>query len=161
MTLTIFIALCLLGCGFMQYVLIRWIRDEQLQAQTRRGECKEQDRKQPQTMTSKKNQANQRQRSNCYKQLVDLEHGTRRFESSLHCSERIAYERIARSLIPRKKGWEEGTCLISGTEQRSGKGTVDGSRRAGWTIHVIQLNGGRTEQSCLTSFSSVRLRCFS
>jgi hypothetical protein len=30
----------------MQYVLIRWIRDEQIQAQTRRGECKEQDRKQ-------------------------------------------------------------------------------------------------------------------
>jgi hypothetical protein len=54
MTLTIFIAVCLLGCGFMQYVLIRWIRDEQLQAQTMRGECKEQGRKQPHTMTAKK-----------------------------------------------------------------------------------------------------------
>jgi hypothetical protein len=103
MTLTIFIALCLLGCGFMQYVLIRWIRDEQLQAQTRRAECKEQDRKQPHIVT-KENQPNQTQRCNCYKRLVDLEHGTRRFESSLHCSERIAYERIARSLTLRKKG---------------------------------------------------------
>jgi len=94
MTLTIFIALCLLGCGFMQYVLIRWIRDEQLQAQTRRAECK---------VTSKENQSNQSQRANCYKQLVDLEHGTGRFESSLDCSERTAYERIARSLTPRKR----------------------------------------------------------
>jgi len=82
MTLTIFIVLCLLGCGFMQYILIRWIRDEQLQAQTMRGEFKERDRKQPHTMTAKKNQPNQSQRSNCYKQLVDLEHGARRFESS-------------------------------------------------------------------------------
>jgi|SRR5580692_699119 hypothetical protein len=104
MTLTIFIALCLLGCGFMQYVLIRWIRDEQLQAQTGRSECQEQDRKQPHLVTSKENHPNQSHRSNCYKQLVDLEYGTRRFESSPHCSERIAYERIARSLTPRKKG---------------------------------------------------------
>jgi len=94
MTLTIFIALCLLGCGFMQYVLIRWIRDEQLQAQTRRAECK---------VTSKENQPNPSQRSKCYKQLVDSEQGKRRFESSLDCSERIVYERIARSLTPRKK----------------------------------------------------------
>ena len=103
MTLTIFIALCLLGCGLMQYVLIRWIRDEQLQAQTMRGECKEQDRKQPHIVTPKKNQPDQNQRSNCYKQLVDSEQGKRRFESSLDCSERIVYERIARSLTPRKR----------------------------------------------------------
>jgi hypothetical protein len=43
----------------------------------------------------------------------------------------------------------------------SGKGTVNCSRRAGWAIHLIQLNGGRTEQSCLTSCSSARLRFFS
>jgi hypothetical protein len=29
MTLTVFIALCLVGCGFMLYVLLQWIRDTQ------------------------------------------------------------------------------------------------------------------------------------
>ena len=98
MTLTIFIAVCLLGCGFMQYVLIQWIRDEQLQAQTMRGECKEQDRKQLHIENTSPTKVNVP--TSIGSQLVDFE----RSESSLHCSERIAYERIARSLTPKKRG---------------------------------------------------------
>jgi hypothetical protein len=89
----------------MQYVLIRWIRDEQLQAQTMRGECKEQDRKQLHIVTSKNTSPTKvNVPTSIGSQLVDFEHGTRRSESSLHCSERIAYERIARSLTPKKRG---------------------------------------------------------
>jgi hypothetical protein len=50
--------------------------------------------------------------------------------------------------------------LIAWHKAPGGKGNVNGSRRAGWAIHVIQPNGGRSEQSWLTSFSSAQLRCF-
>jgi hypothetical protein len=48
--------------------------------------------------------------------------------------------------------------LIACHKEPDGKGNVIGSWRPSWVIHVIQPNGGRTEQSCLTSFSSVQLR---
>lgn len=102
MSLTIFIALCLLGCGFMLHVLFHWIRDTQPENAT--GGCKgrEQDRKQLHVVTSSKtNRVNAPTARDS--QLADMGRQTKRFESSLDYSERIAYERIARALTPRKR----------------------------------------------------------
>ena len=104
MTLTIFIALCLLGCGFMVYVLLQWIRDTQPKNSTGGCEGTEGDRKQPHVVTFSKisrNKANAPTATDS--QLVDTGQRTKRLESSLDYSERIAYERIARALTPRKK----------------------------------------------------------
>jgi hypothetical protein len=104
MTLTIFIALCLLGCGFMLYVLLHWVRDTPSKKATGGCEDREQDRKQLHIVSSGKtnrNKVNAPAATDC--QLVDRGQRTKRFESSLDYSERIAYERIARSLTPRKR----------------------------------------------------------
>ena len=104
MTLTIFIALCLLGCGFMLYVLLHWVRDTPPKEAT--GGCKdrEQDRKQLRIVSSSKTNRNKVNAPTATdSQLVDMGQRTKRFESSLDYSERIAYERIARALTPRKR----------------------------------------------------------
>jgi len=103
MTLTIFIALCLLGCGFMLYVLLHWLRDTQPENAT--GGCKgQQDRKQLHVVSSSKTNRNKVNAPTATdSQLVDMGQRTKRFESSLDYSERIAYERIARALTPRKR----------------------------------------------------------
>jgi hypothetical protein len=104
MSLTIFIALCLLGCGFMLYVLLQWIRDTQPRNATGGCEGKEQDRKQPHIVSSSKTNRNKLNSPTATdSQLVDMGQRTKRFESSLDYSERIAYERIARALTPRKR----------------------------------------------------------
>jgi hypothetical protein len=96
MTLTIFIALCLLGCGFMLYVLLQWIRDTQPKKST--GGCEG-----THVVTFSKTSRNKvNVKTATDNQLLDIGQRARRFESSLHYSERIAYERIARSLTPRK-----------------------------------------------------------
>jgi hypothetical protein len=104
MTLTIFIALCLLGCGFMLYVLLHWVRDTQPENAT--GGCKgQQDRKQLHIVSSSKTDRNKVIAPTATdSQLVDMGQRTSRFNSSLDYSEPIAYERIARSLAPRKRG---------------------------------------------------------
>jgi len=104
MTLTIFIALCLLGCGFMLYVLLHWVRDTQPENAT--GGCKgrEQDRKQLHIVSCSKTNRNKANAPTATdSQLVDKGQRTSRFNASLDHSERIAYERIARSLTPRKR----------------------------------------------------------
>jgi hypothetical protein len=45
MTLTVFFALCLLGCGFMLYVLLQWIREDTQPKNATGGEGRKQDRK--------------------------------------------------------------------------------------------------------------------
>jgi hypothetical protein len=99
MTLTIFIALCLLGCGFMLYVLLH------TQPENASGGCKgQQDRKQLHIVSSSKTDRNKVIAPTATdSQLVDMGQRTSRFDSSLDYSERIAYERIARSLAPRKR----------------------------------------------------------
>jgi|SRR5580704_5670692 hypothetical protein len=72
MTLTVFIALCLVGCGFMVVTFSKTSRNKV---------------NVPTAIDS---------------QLVDMEQRTSRFNSSFDYSERLAYERIARSLTPRK-----------------------------------------------------------
>jgi len=47
MSLAIFIALCLLGCGFMLYVLFHWIRDTQPNNSSESCEGTERNRKEP------------------------------------------------------------------------------------------------------------------
>jgi hypothetical protein len=113
MTLTVFIALCLLGCGFMLYVLFQWIRDPQPNNATWGSEAKEQDRKQPHIVNSSK-LAKSRVNVPTARdsRVIRIGQGTRRFESGLHHSERICYERIARSLTPGKKDVEEGVSLV-------------------------------------------------
>jgi hypothetical protein len=103
MTLTIFIALCLLGCGFMLYVLLHWVRDTQPRNAT--GGCKgQQDRKQLHIVSSSKTDRNKVIAPTATdSQLADMGQRTKRFESSLDYSERIAYERIARALTPQKR----------------------------------------------------------
>src|ERR1700730_1399080 len=66
MTLTIFIALCLLGCGFMLYVLLHWLRDTQPENATVRRKGRAQDRKQLHIASSSKT-IRQSQRFNCYR----------------------------------------------------------------------------------------------
>jgi len=104
MTLTIFIALCLLACGFMLYVLLHWVRDTQPENATGGCKSREQDGKQLHLVSSSKinrNKANAPTATDS--QLVDMRQRRSRFNSSLDYSERIAYERIARSVTPRKK----------------------------------------------------------
>ena len=105
MTLTVFIALCVVGCGFMMYVLLQWIRDTQPTNSTGSCEGTERDGKPPHVVTLGKTR---RHKVNVptatHNQPLDIGQGARRFESSLEYSERIAYERIARSLTPRKTG---------------------------------------------------------
>jgi hypothetical protein len=104
MTLTIFIALCLLGCGFMLYVLLHWVRDTPPKKATGGCNDREQDRKQLRIMSPSKTNRNKVNAPTATdSQLVDMGQRTKRFESSLDYSERIAYERIARALTPRKK----------------------------------------------------------
>jgi hypothetical protein len=104
MSLTIFIAFCLLSCGFMLYALLHWIRETQAKDSTGSYEDTERDRKQPHVVTFSKTSRNEANvptaRDN---QVLDIGQGPRRLESSLHYSERIAYERIARALTPRKR----------------------------------------------------------
>ena len=98
MSLAIFIALCLLGCGFMVYVLLQWIRDTQPKNSTGGCEGTERDKKQPHVVTFSKTSRNKvNVPTDTDNQLLDVAQGARRFESSLHYSERIAYERIARN----------------------------------------------------------------
>ena len=90
MTLTIFLALCLLGCGFMVYVLLQWIRDTQPKNSTGSCEGTEQDRKQPHIVTSSKTSRNKVNVPTATdNQLLDVQ-GARRFESSFDYSERLA-----------------------------------------------------------------------
>jgi hypothetical protein len=104
MTLTIFIALCLLGCGFMLYVLVHWVRDTPPKKETGGCRDREQDRKQLRIVSSSKTNRNKVNAPTAAdSQLVDMGQRTKRFESSLDYSERIAYERIARALTPRKR----------------------------------------------------------
>jgi len=103
MTLTIFIALCLLACGFMLYVLLQWVRDTQPESATSRCKSREQDRKQLHIVSSSKTNQNKVNAPTATDNLlVDMGQRTSRFNSSLNYSERIAYERIARSVTPRK-----------------------------------------------------------
>jgi hypothetical protein len=104
MTLTVFIALCLVGCGFMLYVLLQWIRDTQPKNSTGGCEGAEGDRKQSHVVTFSKTSRNKVNVPTAIdNQPLDIGQGAKRFESSLHYSERIAYERIARSLTLRKR----------------------------------------------------------
>jgi hypothetical protein len=104
MTLTVFIALCLVGCGFMLYVLFQWIRDTRPKNSIGSCEDTERDRKQPHVVTFSKTSRNKVNAPTATdNQPLDMGQGARRFESSLHYSERIAYERIARSLTLRKR----------------------------------------------------------
>jgi hypothetical protein len=76
MTLTIFIALCLLGCGFMLYVLLHWVRDTPSKKATGGCEDREQDRKQLHIVSSGKtnrNKVNAPAATDC--QLVDRGNG--------------------------------------------------------------------------------------
>lgn len=58
MTLTVFIALSLVGCGFMLYVLVQWIRDTQRKNSTGGCEGTEGDRKQSHVVTFSKTSRN-------------------------------------------------------------------------------------------------------
>jgi hypothetical protein len=88
----------------MVYVLLQWIRDTQPKNSTGGCEGTEQDRKQANIVTSGKTSRNKvNVPAATDNQLLDVGEGARRFESSLHYSERIAYERIARSLTLRKR----------------------------------------------------------
>jgi hypothetical protein len=99
MTLTVFIALCLVGCGFMVYVLLQWIRDTQPKNSTGGCEGPARDRKQPHVLTFRKTSRNKANVPTATdNQLLDIGQGAKGFESSFHYSERLAYERIARSL---------------------------------------------------------------
>jgi|ERR1700730_9744013 hypothetical protein len=73
MTLTIFIALCLLGCGFMLYVLLHWVRDTQPENATDRCKDREQDRKQLHIASSSKTNRNKANAPTATdSQLVDM-----------------------------------------------------------------------------------------
>jgi hypothetical protein len=103
MTLTVFIALCLVGCGFMVYVLLQWIRDTQPKNSTGGCEGSAGDRKQPHVLTFRKTSRNRVNVPTATgNQLLDIGQAKKRFESSLHYSERLAYERIVWCLTPRK-----------------------------------------------------------
>jgi hypothetical protein len=104
MTLTVFIALCLVGCGFMLYVLLQWIRDTQPKNSTGGCEGTEGDRKHPHVVTFGKTSRNKVNVPTAIdSQFVDMRQRTSQFNSSFDYSERLAYERIARSLTPRKE----------------------------------------------------------
>jgi hypothetical protein len=103
MTLTVFIALCLVGCGFMVYVLLQWIRDTQPKNSPGGCEGSEGDRKRPHVVTFCKTSRNKANVPTAIgSQLLDIGQGKKQFKSGLHYSERVAYERIARSLTPQK-----------------------------------------------------------
>jgi hypothetical protein len=103
MTLTVFIALCLLGCGFMLYVLLQWIRDTH--PKNAAGcEGREPDKKQPHIVPLAKPAENKvKVRTATDSRFVNMGKGRGRLSQSQNYSERIAYERIARLLTPRKK----------------------------------------------------------
>jgi hypothetical protein len=104
MSLTIFIALCLLGSKFMLYVLFHWIRDTQPNNSSGSCEGTERNRKEPHVVIFSKTSRNRVNVPTATdNELLDIGQGARRFESSLHYSERIAYERIARCLTLRKR----------------------------------------------------------
>src|SRR5215472_3365808 len=104
MAMIIFTALCLMGCGFMVYVLVQWTRDTQPKVASRHEDSRAQDRKQPYIVASHKtSETAWSDRVRTEGQLVDREQGQGLLNSSLHDSERIAHRRIARFLIPRKR----------------------------------------------------------
>jgi hypothetical protein len=104
MTLTVFIALCLLGCGFMLYVLLQWIRDTHPKNAAVGCEGTEPGKKQPPIVPVVKPAENRvKVRTATDSQFVDKGKRRGRLSQSLNYSERIAYERIARFLTPRKK----------------------------------------------------------
>jgi hypothetical protein len=70
----------------------------------KRNPSRMQDRKQLRIVSSSKTNRNKVNAPTATdSQLVDMGQRTKRFESSLDYSERIAYERIARALTPRKR----------------------------------------------------------
>jgi hypothetical protein len=99
MTLTVFIGLCLVGCGFMVYALLQWIRDTQ--PQNSMGGCEGSEG--PHVVTFRRTSRNKVNVPTATDdQLLDIGQGAKRFEPSLHHSERLAYDRIVWCLTPRK-----------------------------------------------------------
>jgi hypothetical protein len=54
MALTIFTAICLLGCGFMLYVLLQWIKDRPPRTATKEKYDEMRIRKRPHIVSSRK-----------------------------------------------------------------------------------------------------------
>jgi hypothetical protein len=88
----------------MLYALLHWIRETPPKKATAGCRDREQDRKQLRIVSSSKTNRNKVNAPTATdSQLVDMGQRTKRFESSLDYSERIAYERIARALTPRQR----------------------------------------------------------
>lgn len=107
MALIALMTFSLLGCGFMLYVLLHWIRDARRKPSSGSGDEGHAGRKQLRLVHSG---TLNRQRNNHPVHPVNLGGElsivpSRQCpaESSCHCSERVAYQRIAESLIPRKR----------------------------------------------------------
>src|SRR5215472_4601993 len=100
MAFIVFSAVCLMGCGFMVYALVQWIRDAQPNTARRHEDSQAPDRKQPHIVSSHKTSRN---RGSAETQLIDGEHNRERLNSSLHDSEKIVRQRIARFPIPRRR----------------------------------------------------------
>lgn len=104
MAAIIFTALCVVGCGFMVYVLVQWIQDLQPKAAGRQGDSQARDRKRLHIVSSRKTSRDDGGPTfRTEGQLVDGELSQGRLNSSLHDSERIAHQRIAGFLIRRKR----------------------------------------------------------
>ena len=102
MSLIIFAVLSLMGCGFMLYVLLRWIQDAHRNISNSPRD--ERERKQPHLLRS--GSANSDRGGNpavIASKALSLRLEPRRSASTFGCSERVAYRRIARSLIQRKR----------------------------------------------------------
>jgi hypothetical protein len=95
MALTILTVLCLFGCGFMLYVLLHWIREARTTS-NRSGVEGQREQKQPNLVRSKA--ANIHRGKHPDSKAITLPN-----LSSFRCSERVAHQRIARSIISRKR----------------------------------------------------------
>ena len=100
----IFTALCLMGCGFMVYVLAQWTRDTRPKTASRPEDSQARDRKQPHIVSSHKTSEVDMSRGvSTEGQFVDGEQRAGRVNPSFHDSERTAHQRIANFVIPGKK----------------------------------------------------------
>lgn len=106
MALIILTALCLLGCGFMLYVLLHWIQDTHPSVSSGSGHDGGGQRERPQLhLVASRTTASQQgsKLSERARKLSRSRTGPRQSEAPFHCAERIAHQRIAKSLIHRKR----------------------------------------------------------
>jgi hypothetical protein len=98
---TIFTLLALLGCGFLLYTLFHWVQDTH--PSLPRGSGYDRAREQQLHLVPSRRAGHYRDDDHTERELLGRRTRARQSELSFYHSERVAYQRIAKSLISRKK----------------------------------------------------------